>query len=183
MWKQKILPQWIKYTQSISNEEVEDSSSKSSTYHEGSRRFFPNGSYIYKVTLLLSESISTTPQWISCPQISGRRFLPIHTYFSMSFHHPWWVQQSRLLCTYPLGIEHTGTIEKGRDRDKERDQGQPEVRASPKKVEKEVKKTKGVSHLEKFKARNLGGHHRDNILLLFVELACKRTLVCFLFSF
>jgi len=44
-----------------------------------------------KVTLLLSEFISTTPQRVSYSQVSheqGRRFLPIHTYSSTSFHHP-----------------------------------------------------------------------------------------------
>ena len=74
-------------------------------------------------------------------------------------------------------------VEKGRDSDRERDQGQPEVRASLEKVEKEVKKTRGISHPEKFEARALDGHHRDYILLLFVGLARKSTLVCFLFSF
>ena len=33
-------------------------------------------------------------------------------------------------CIYPLGIEHAGMVEKGRDRDRERDQGQLEARAS-----------------------------------------------------
>ena len=61
-------------------------------------------------------------------------------------------------CTYPLGIEHVGMVEKGRGRDRERDQGQPEARAP-------------------------NGHHRDYILLLFVGLARKSTLVCFLFLF
>ena len=74
-------------------------------------------------------------------------------------------------------------VGKGRDSDRERDQGQPEVRASLEKVEKEVKKTRGISHPEKFEARALDGHHRDYILLLFVGLARKSTLVCFLFSF
>ena len=41
-------------------------------------------------------------------------------------------------------------VEKDRDSDRERDQGQLEARASPKNVEKEVKKTRGTSHLEKF---------------------------------
>ena len=43
-----------------------------------------------KVTLLLSESISTSLQRVSHPQVSHercRRFLPIHTYSSASFHH------------------------------------------------------------------------------------------------
>ena len=44
-------------------------------------------------------------------------------------------------------------VEKGRDSDRERDQGQLEGRASPEKVEKEVKKTREASHLKKFKAR------------------------------
>ena len=44
-------------------------------------------------------------------------------------------------------------VEKGRDRDRERDQGQPEARASLEKVEKEVKKTRGASHLEKTEVR------------------------------
>ena len=62
-------------------------------------------------------------------------------------------------------------VEKGRDKDRERDQGQPKARASLEKVEKEVKKTRGVSHLEKFEARAPDGHHKDYILLLFVGLA------------
>ena len=74
-------------------------------------------------------------------------------------------------------------VEKHRDSDRERDQGQPEARASPEKVEKEVKKTRGTSRQEKFKARATDGHHKDYILLLFVGLAYKSTLVCFLFSF
>ena len=87
------------------------------------------------------------------------------------------------MCTYPSGIEHAGTVEKGRGSDRERGQGQPKARASPKKVEKKVKMTRGASHLEKFKARAPDGHNRGYILLLFVGLACKSTLVCFLFSF
>ena len=57
------------------------------------------------------------------------------------------------------------------------------MRASLEKVEKEVKKTREISHPKKFEARSLDGHHRDYILLLFVVLAHKSTLVCFLFSF
>jgi len=87
------------------------------------------------------------------------------------------------LCTYPSKVEHEGTVGKGRDSDRERDQGQPEAKASLEKVEKEVKKTRGTSHLEKFEARALNGHHRDYILLLFVGFACKSTLVCLLFFF
>ena len=49
-------------------------------------------------------------------------------------------------------------VEKGRDSDRERDQGQPEARA-------------------------LDGHHKDYILLLFIGLARKSTFVYFLFSF
>ena len=48
-------------------------------------------------------------------------------------------------------------------------------------VEKKEKKIKGISHPEKFKARALDGLHRDYILLLFVGLARKSILVCFLF--
>ena len=40
-----------------------------------------------------------------------------------------------------------------------------------KKVEKEVKKTRGTSYSEKFEARAPDGHHKDCILLLFVGLA------------
>ena len=75
------------------------------------------------------------------------------------------------MCIYPQRIEHAHTVEKGKDRDRERDQGQPKARASPKKVEKEVKKIRGVSHSEKFEAKALNGHHKDYILLLFVGLA------------
>jgi len=46
------------------------------------------------------------------------------------------------LPIYPSRIEHVGTVEKGRDGDRERDQGKLEARASPKKVEKEAKKTR-----------------------------------------
>ena len=71
-------------------------------------------------------------------------------------------------------------VEKGRDSDRERDQGQPETRASPEKVTEEVKKTRGTSHLKKFEAKALDRYHRDYILLLFVGLACKSTLICLL---
>jgi len=64
-------------------------------------------------------------------------------------------------------------VEKGRDKDRERDQGQLKARASLEKVEKEVKKTRGVSHLEKFEVRAPDGHHRDYILLFFVGLALR----------
>ena len=74
-------------------------------------------------------------------------------------------------------------VEKGRDSDREKDQGQLEARVSPKNVEKEMKKIRGTSHLEKFEARALYGHHKDYILLLFVGLARKSTFVCFLFLF
>jgi len=57
-------------------------------------------------------------------------------------------------------------VEKGKDRDRDRDQGQPKARASPKKVKKEVKKTRRASHPEKFEAKAPDGHHRDCILLL-----------------
>ena len=84
---------------------------------------------------------------------------------------------------YPLGIEHAGLVEKGRDSDRERDQGQLEARALPEKIEKEAKKARGVSHLKKFEARASDGHHIDRILFLFIGLAHKSTLICFLFSF
>ena len=86
-------------------------------------------------------------------------------------------------CTYPLRIEHAGKVEKCRDGDGERDQGQLKARASPKKVEKEVKKTRGVSHSEKFGAKALNGHHKDYILLLFVRLAQRVPFFVFLFLF
>ena len=72
---------------------------------------------------------------------------------------------------------------KGRDSDREKGQGQLEARASLKKVEKEVKKIRGTSYPEKFKAKAPDGHNKGYILLLFVGLARKSTLVCFLFSF
>ena len=53
-------------------------------------------------------------------------------------------------------------VGKGRDSDRERDQGQPKARASPEKVEKEVKET--TSHPKKFEARALDVHHMDYIL-------------------
>ena len=55
------------------------------------------------------------------------------------------------------------------------------MQARQKKLEKEVKKTKGTSHPKKFKARVSNGHHKNYILLLFVGLAHKSTLACFLF--
>ena len=87
------------------------------------------------------------------------------------------------MCTYPLGIKHAGTVEKGRDRNKERDQAQPKARALPEKVEKEVKMTRGTSHLEKFKARAPDGHNRGYILLLFVGLVRRAPLFVFVFLF
>jgi len=80
-----------------------------------------------------------------------------------------------------LGIEHAGTIEKGRDSDRERGQGQPEARASPKKVEKEVKKRRGISHVEMFDVGSPDGHHRDYIISFCDGLACKEH--PYLFSF
>ena len=46
-----------------------------------------------------------------------------------------------------------------------------------------MKKTRGTTHPKKFEAKAPNGHHRDYILLLFIRLARKSTLVCFLFSF
>ena len=130
-------------------------------------------------TLLLNESIHITPQQVCHLLISHeRQKIPLH-------EHPllcelFTISNGSYSYTYPLGIEHAGTVEKDRDSDRERGQGQPEARASLEKVEKEVKKT---SHLEKFEARDPNGNHRDYILLLFVGLARKSTIVCFLFSF
>ena len=76
-----------------------------------------------------------------------------------------------------MGVEHASMVEKGKYRDRERDQGQPEARASPEKAEKEVKKTRGTSLPEKIEARASDGHHRDYILLLFIGLTRKSTLV------
>ena len=88
-------------------------------------------------------------------------------------------------CTYPLGIEHADMVEKGRDRDRdrERDQGQPEAKASREKVEKEVKKIRGTSHLEKSEVKAPDGHHRNYILLLFVGLTQRVPLFVFIFLF
>ena len=113
------------------------------------------------------------PKWV----MRGKRFLPKHIYSSASFHHLWWIHNQDYSCTYPPGIEHEGTVEKGRDSDRELDQGQPEARATPEKVEKEVKKIRWKSHPEKFGARALDGHHRDYIILLFVGFARKSTFV------
>ena len=85
--------------------------------------------------------------------------------------------------TIEITRAYASMVEKGRDSDRERDQGQPEARALPEKVEKEAKKARGVSHPKKFEARALDGHHRDRILLLFIGLAHKSTLICFLFFF
>ena len=66
--------------------------------------------------------------------LRGRRFLPMHTYSLVSFSTiPCESNNQYYSCTYPLGIEHVGTVEKGRDSERERDQGQPEARASLKK--------------------------------------------------
>ena len=46
-----------------------------------------------------------------------------------------------------------------------------------------MKKTRETSRSEKFEARAPDGHHRDYILLLFVRLVCKSTLICFSFFF
>ena len=108
--------------QKIPSEEVEDSSSKSLANHEGSRRFFPSGSHIY-----------TTSQQVSHPRASSER-QKIYTYSLVSFSTiPCESNNQDYSCTYPLEIEHVGTVEKGRDSERERDQGQPEARASPEK--------------------------------------------------
>jgi len=100
-------------------------------------------------TLLLSEFIHITPQWVSHLQKScERQKIPPHTYLLLSEFFT--IPSGSYSCTYPSEIEHAGRIEKGRDSDRERGQGQSEARASPKKVEKEVKKTRGISHKEKF---------------------------------
>ena len=116
--------------------------------------------------------------------VRGKRFLPMHTYSLLSFSTiPSGFNNQIYSCTYPPRIEQAGMVEKGRDSDRERDQGQPEARASPENVDKEVKETRGTSHPKKFEARALDGHNRDCILLLFIGLAHKSTLICFLFSF
>ena len=116
---------------------------------------------------------------ISKQVVKSRRFLPIHTYSSASVYHSSGSNNQDYLCTYHPGIEHAGMVEKGRDSDRERDQGPLDARAPPKKVEKEVKKTSGLSHTEKFEARPPNGHHRDYILLLFVGLAQRAPLPFF----
>ena len=128
--------------------------------HEGSKRFYPSGSHIY-----------TTSQRVSHLQASHSRSTPLLIKFFS-------IPSRSYSCTYTSRIEHASIVEKGRDSDREKGegQGQPKVRASPEKVEKEAKKAKGTSHLEKFEARALDGHHKDYILLLFVGLARKRTL-------
>ena len=151
--------------------EAKDSSSKSSAYQEGSRRFFPSGSHIYKSY--------TTPQQVlfyytlvsfAFPSKSWKRQkIPPHAYLLLSKFSttPNGSNDQHCSCIYPSGIENVGTVEKGRDRDRERVQGQPKARASPKKVKKEMKKTRGMSHLKKLEAGGSDGHHRDCILLLF----------------
>ena len=67
------------------------------------------------------------------------------------------------------------------ERDRERNQGQLEARASPEKVKKEAKKAREASHLEKFEAKALDGHHKDSILLLFVGFIQKGPLFVFFF--
>ena len=133
-------------------------------------------------TQLLNDFIPTTPRRVSHLQASFKRQkIP-------PYAHPPPSEFSIILsgsysCTYPLRIEHACAVEKGRDSDRERGQGQPEARASPEKVEKEVKKTRGTSHPERFEARAPNGHHIYYILLLFVRLACKSTLCLFSFLF
>ena len=128
--------------------------------------------------LLLSDSIHITPQQVFHLQTSHERqkippYLLLNEFFTIS--------SGSNSCTYPPRIEHAGMVEKGRYSDRERGKGQPEARASPIKVEKEVKKTRGTSHPDKFEAKASDGHHRDYILLLFVGLTCKSALGCFLF--
>ena len=126
--------------------------------------------------MLLSEFI------IPMQVVKGKRFLPMHTYSLLSFSTiPSGFNNQIYSCTYPPRIEQAGMVEKGRDSDRERDQGQPEARASPEKVEKEVKKARGKSHPKKFEAIAPNRHHRDYILLLFVRLARKSTLCLFSF--
>jgi len=81
-------------------------------------------------TLLLSESIHTTPKWVSHPKqvMRGRRFLLMRIYSSVSFHHLWWIKQSRLLVHISF---RSWTCRHGRKGYRERDQGQPKARASP----------------------------------------------------
>ena len=62
----------------IPREEAEDSSLKSLTDHEGSKRFFPSGSHIY-----------TTPQQVSYPQASHKRQkIPPHAHLLLSKFSP-----------------------------------------------------------------------------------------------
>ena len=54
--------------------------------------------------------------------LRGRRFLPMHTYSLVSFSTiPCESNNQDYSCTYPLGIEHVGTVEKGKDSDREKD--------------------------------------------------------------
>ena len=86
-------------------------------------------------TLLLSKSIHITPQRVSHPQVSHERqkFPPhAHPLLNEFFTIP----SRSYSYTYPPGIEQADTVEKGRDSDRERGQGQTEEMASPEKVEK-----------------------------------------------
>ena len=165
------------------NEEVKDFSSKSLTNHEGSKRFIPNGSCIF-----------TTPQRVHSYYSSASFSFPSNSWEAEDFSSctstpqqvftiPSGSNNQDYSCTYPSEVKHANTVEKGRDSNRERDQGQLRARASPKKVEKEVKKTRGTSRPEKFEARIPDGHHRDYILLMFIGLAYKSTLICFSFFF
>ena len=99
----------------IPSEEAEDSSSKSSTNHKGSRRFFPNGSHIY-----------TTPQQVH-PYYSSLSFSSLSNSCETEDTSPCTSTPQRVFtissgpnnqdysCTYPLGIEHAGMVEKGRE--------------------------------------------------------------------
>ena len=165
-------------------EEVKDSFSKSSAWRK--RRFFSSGTHIYKsYTTLQRVHFYFSSASFSSPSKSWKmQKIPPYTYLLLSEFSPFSGSNNQdYSCTYSLGIEHVSTVEKGRDRNRERDQGQPETRASPEKVEKEVKKTRETSHPKKFEARAPDGHHRDCILLLFIELAWKAPLFVFLFSF
>ena len=155
--------------QKIPSEEVEDSFSKSLANHEGSRRFFPSGSHIY-----------TTSQQVSHPRASSeRQKIPPHAHLLLSefFHHSLWIQQSRLLMHIS---SRNWTCRHGRQKLEIVKEKETKVNL---RQEPHSKKTRGTSYSKKFKAKVQDGHLRDYILLLFVGLVHKSTLVFFFFFF
>ena len=104
--RRRLFPQWSLYipkpfptnhknSKHYPSKEAEDSSLMNQAYlehhpHGWGKRFFPSGAHIYKVTLLLSESISTTTERVSHPYDKSwmRQKIPPHTYLLLSKFSP-----------------------------------------------------------------------------------------------